>query len=106
MAQVNGNLEYFLDPVGPRSSAQYKEILTLDDLENLKYYELAFLRYGYHMMAEGQYEEASKAFGVCCSEQTNCLVGAIGKGKACYHVSFLSTFLTKLRLNVTYLLNY
>ena len=34
---------------------------------------------GYHMMAEEQYEGASKAFAVCCSEQTNCLVGAIGK---------------------------
>lgn len=106
MAQVNGNLEYFYDPVGPRSFAQYKEILTLNDLENFKSYELAFLRYGCRMMTEEQYEEASKAFGFCCSEPTNCLVGAIGKGKACYYVSYLSTFLTKLRFDRTYLLSY
>lgn len=93
MAQVNGNLEYLHNPASSDSFAQYKKILKLNDLDDFKIYELAIYRYAFYMMATEQYEEASRAFGFCCNDQTNCLVGAIGKGKACYYVSKIKTLL-------------
>lgn len=80
-------MEHLRDANGPDSIKHYQNIIEIKDLDNFNSYQLGLFRYAYKMMEEAMYEEASQIFLYFCDENVNCIVAAIGRGKACYYVS-------------------
>ncbi|XP_037824055.1 uncharacterized protein LOC119612332 isoform X2 [Lucilia sericata] len=102
LALVNGNLEYLKEANSPAAINQYQKLTELEDLKDLKLYQLGLWRYAYTMMEEQRYEEARQIFRTFCKENVNCMVAAIENGKASYYLGQLDESAKYFALSTQY----
>lgn len=88
---INGHLEYSRGDVDS-AMQNYWQIFRSDNEISCGLYSLALLRYGFHMLKIGNYQEAVEAFHKCDSDEIK-LIAKFGMGKALFKVSSIISIL-------------
>ncbi|XP_054083018.1 uncharacterized protein LOC128920218 [Zeugodacus cucurbitae] len=97
---INGHLEYSRGAVD-LAMQNYLQILMNDNEMPHEYYSLALLRYGFHMMKIGNYQEALEAFLKCENSDIN-LIAKFGMGKALFKMKRLDEAERELAICTTF----